>query len=471
MIDESSASSVGFMAPLPRRHAGIDRRLPAGHDRAPGAGEVGYAAGHAATSSTCVPPRPDRGEPAPPRPGRRRRRVDEVRAIVADVRDGGDAALRRVHGPIRQGRDRRDPRPCAEIGGGARAPAAGPSRSARGGRGLHRGIPPLTAARAAGTYERNGIPVELLELPVELAPASMSRAGSPSYPSSVLMTRHPARGGRRRRRVLCVPPGPRRQGPRRDPRRRRTSPAWTRSTGSVARKRSPPWRTGRSRSLRVDVIVGAGNRYVSLAKQEVRGVVGVPSAFAGPVRGRRHRRRHRPGRLCRHRRRRPGRARPRRSGMARHLVGGRARRPSTSRRRPLVETAPRRGRDRLDARARRLRRARRRPGAGHGSRQRDRPRAPRAVLRRSRATRAARAQRRGRLPRPVVARHRSATTSPGRATCFRRFARLDSPACSASRTSCAGCTSSSRPRSALARRPARGARSPAPRASSLTPSP
>ena len=32
----------------------------------------------------------------------------------------------------------------------------------------------------------------------------------------------------------------------------------------------------------VEVIVGAGNRYVSLAKQEVRGVVGVPAAFAGP---------------------------------------------------------------------------------------------------------------------------------------------------------------------------------------------
>jgi histidinol dehydrogenase len=32
----------------------------------------------------------------------------------------------------------------------------------------------------------------------------------------------------------------------------------------------------------VDVIVGAGSRFVSIAKQEVRGVVGVPAAFAGP---------------------------------------------------------------------------------------------------------------------------------------------------------------------------------------------
>jgi histidinol dehydrogenase len=33
---------------------------------------------------------------------------------------------------------------------------------------------------------------------------------------------------------------------------------------------------------RVDVVVGPGNVYVSLAKREVAGIVGVPSAFAGP---------------------------------------------------------------------------------------------------------------------------------------------------------------------------------------------
>jgi len=32
----------------------------------------------------------------------------------------------------------------------------------------------------------------------------------------------------------------------------------------------------------VDVIVGPGNRYVAIAKQEVAGLVGIPSAFAGP---------------------------------------------------------------------------------------------------------------------------------------------------------------------------------------------
>src|ERR1700688_4492063 len=32
----------------------------------------------------------------------------------------------------------------------------------------------------------------------------------------------------------------------------------------------------------VDVIVGPGNVYVSVAKREVAGVVGVPSSFAGP---------------------------------------------------------------------------------------------------------------------------------------------------------------------------------------------
>src|SRR5258708_27132324 len=33
---------------------------------------------------------------------------------------------------------------------------------------------------------------------------------------------------------------------------------------------------------KVDVIVGPGSRWVSIAQREVRGVVGVPAAFAGP---------------------------------------------------------------------------------------------------------------------------------------------------------------------------------------------
>ena len=33
---------------------------------------------------------------------------------------------------------------------------------------------------------------------------------------------------------------------------------------------------------KVDVIVGPGSKWVSLAKREVRGVVGMPAAFAGP---------------------------------------------------------------------------------------------------------------------------------------------------------------------------------------------
>ena len=56
----------------------------------------------------------------------------------------------------------------------------------------------------------------------------------------------------------------------------------TRCTASAAPRRSPPWPTA-PRSVRpVDVIVGPGNVYVALAKREVAGVVGVPSAFAGP---------------------------------------------------------------------------------------------------------------------------------------------------------------------------------------------
>ena len=58
------------------------------------------------------------------------------------------------------------------------------------------------------------------------------------------------------------------------------SPASTRCTASVARRRSRRWRTAPSRFAPVDVIVGPGNRYVAAAKREVQGIVGIESLAA-----------------------------------------------------------------------------------------------------------------------------------------------------------------------------------------------
>ena len=107
------------------------------------------------------------------------------------------------------------------------------------------------------------------------------------------------------------------------------------------------------------------------------GVVGVAGRVRRPVRGggggRRHdavpSRRRRPGRA--------GRARARRPGVAGHLVRGGGRPISDAVGRASWRPRPA-GRDRAPRSDRRLRGARRRPGAGHGGRQRGRPRAPRA---------------------------------------------------------------------------------------------
>ena len=130
-------------------------------------------------------------------------------------------------------------------------------------------------------------------------PGGPGRSVRPGRASpSGLHRAHDRRAGPGRRRgraghVLAArarrPPGLRRSWPR------PPSPASTRCTASAGPRPSPPWPTGPRRVPAVDVIVGPGNRYVAIAERLVagEGVVGVPSAFAGPVRGRRGRRRRR----------------------------------------------------------------------------------------------------------------------------------------------------------------------------------
>ena len=62
---------------------------------------------------------------------------------------------------------------------------------------------------------------------------------------------------------------------------RRASPAWTRSIGSAARRRSRRSPIGTDTIAPVDKIVGPGNAYVAAAKRRVFGVVGI-DMIAGP---------------------------------------------------------------------------------------------------------------------------------------------------------------------------------------------
>jgi histidinol dehydrogenase len=131
-----------------------------------------------------------------------------------------------------------------------------------------------------GTYERNGIEVELLEIPVARAGVYVP-GGLASYPSSVLMNAIPARVAGVEGIAVCVPPSL--DG---------TVPDKVLAAASLAGV-DEVYRIGGAQAIAalaygtetvksVDVIVGPGNRFVSLAKLEVRGTVGMPSSFAGP---------------------------------------------------------------------------------------------------------------------------------------------------------------------------------------------
>ena len=373
-------------------------------------------------------PRPDQGGAAP---------VDAVREILAEVRKRGDAAVReyteRFDGWCSTTCGCRRPSCAAALDAIPPALRAG----ARGGRrrrsrpttATRCGPRPATSATASSCGSCGG--------PVDRAGAYVP-GGRAGYPSTVLMTAIPARVAGVAEVVLCVPPGPdgrvlrRRPWPR-PPRRRRRGVPHRRGPGDRR-----PWPTAPKSSAAVDVIVGPGNVYVAVAKREVaaEGVVGVPSAFAGPVRGGGGRRRHRPRRRgppstwsCRPSTAptgwpgwSPGTRRwPTRSPTAVDPAGGGVAPP---------------GRHRGDPGRRRLRGAGRRARAGHGGGQRHRPRAPRADVRRRGVDAGRRCATPARCSPGRGRRRRSATTWPGPATCCPRSARPASPAACRSTTSC-----------------------------------
>lgn len=128
--------------------------------------------------------------------------------------------------------------------------------------------------------ERDGIVIDALHRPVDRAGCYVP-GGRAVYPSTVLMTAVIARVAGVREVVLVVPPAA--DG---------SVPAVTLAAAEIAGV-DEVYAVGGAQAVAalaygtesirpVDVIVGPGNIYVSIAKQEVAGVVGVPSAFAGP---------------------------------------------------------------------------------------------------------------------------------------------------------------------------------------------
>ena len=205
--------------------------------------------------------------------------VDAVREILADVAARGDAALadytKRFDGVDLQ-TTRVDPvdieaaraRIPAAVLGALEAAAASIAA-------YHEAQMPADV-----DFRRPGVTITGLHRAVRRAGCYVP-GGRAVYPSTVLMTAVPARVAGVSEIVLCTPLGP-------DGR----VPDVTLAAAAVAgvdevipvggAQAIGALAYGTETIDAVDVVVGPGNVYVAIAKQEVAGVVGVPSSFAGP---------------------------------------------------------------------------------------------------------------------------------------------------------------------------------------------
>ncbi len=204
---------------------------------------------------------------------------DEVRAILDEVRTGGDAAVRdlteRFDGVVL------DSAAVAPdeiaIAREAITPELRRALELANDRILayHRHEP-----TPVGDFVLDGVTVRHLVRAVGRA-GLYAPGGLARYPSTVLMCAAPARVAGVEDLVLCVPPGP-------DGRIATETLAAAAiagidevfAVGGAQAVGAMAYGTETIRS--VDVVVGPGNRYVAEAKRQVAGVVGVPSAFAGP---------------------------------------------------------------------------------------------------------------------------------------------------------------------------------------------
>ena len=205
--------------------------------------------------------------------------VAAVAAIVAEVREGGDAALRELTRRFDKAvvDDLRVP---AEMCRAALESIPDDLRAAMtvardNIEAYHR-----TQVHADADFRRNGISVRELRRPVDRAGCYVPGGQAPLL-STVLMTAVPARVAGVPEVVLCTPPRP--DGTVAPELLAAAALAGVDEVYRVGGAQAIAALAFGTESIRaVDVIVGPGNIYVALAKREVAGVVGVPSSFAGP---------------------------------------------------------------------------------------------------------------------------------------------------------------------------------------------
>ncbi len=216
-------------------------------------------------------PRPDLATEEP---------VAAVRAVLAEVREGGDEAVRRLtlrFDGVDLVRSRVDPAEVAAARDQADPVLVDALVEARDAiESFHR-----SQLHPAHRHERDGIAIEAYDVAVARAGCYVP-GGRAAYPSSVLMTAVPARVAGVDQVVLCVPPD-RETGHIAGPTLTAAAVAGVDEVYAIGGAQAiAAMAYGTETLAPVDVIVGPGNLYVALAKREVAGVVGVPSAFAGP---------------------------------------------------------------------------------------------------------------------------------------------------------------------------------------------
>jgi histidinol dehydrogenase len=195
-----------------------------------------------------------------------------VQAILADVRSRGDDAVREL--TERFDGVRLDDLRVDLTGAVDRIPTA--LREALGV--AHANIRAYHETQVVPEviHDRDGLLVRDLRRPVDRAGLYVP-GGRATYPSTVLMTAVPARVAGVAELVLCAPP------PVPDVVLAAAAIAGVDEVYAVGGAQAIAAMAYGTKSIRaVDVIVGPGNVYVALAKREVAGVVGIPSAFAGP---------------------------------------------------------------------------------------------------------------------------------------------------------------------------------------------
>ena len=215
-------------------------------------------------------PRPEPSTGAP---------LEDVRAIIAAVRERGDDALveftRRFDGAELRSLTLSEDEIAAAASRTPRKVREALAAAVANVEAYHR-----HQLLADVRHESEGLVIDERHLPVRRAGCYVP-GGRAAYPSTVIMTAVPARIAGVAEIALCVPPGP--DGRVADVTLAAASVAGVSEVHPVGGAQAIAALAYGTQSIpAVDVIVGPGNVYVALAQQEVAGTVGVPSAFAGP---------------------------------------------------------------------------------------------------------------------------------------------------------------------------------------------